>query len=110
MGYESLAKHISITDPKADRKGSTRVGKYHLGKEALFFPYFPYDKYIPYTAIKSLETREGSVHVTGCCAGGVPVKVLVVEYYEDVDKLKKEKLIFDWQREIDKILSLLPKL
>lgn len=109
MGYDSIAKHITIDNPKEDRKGAVRVGKYHLGKQALFLPRFPYDEYIPYAAIKSIEARDGSVHVTGCCAGGVPVKVLVVEFYEDVDKLKKERLIFDWASEIEKMYELLPR-
>ena len=73
--YTSLVESVTITDPAADIKTSQKMGRYKLGKYAI---YQPDSRYRPYTAINTIKQDKGTTHVTGCCIGCLPVDRLVI--------------------------------
>ena len=73
--YTSLVESVTVNDPAADIKTSQKMGRYKLGKYAI---YQPESRYLPYTAINTIKQDKGTTHVTGCCIGCLPVDRLVI--------------------------------
>lgn len=73
--FVSLTPSVVLEDPSADYKTAKRLGQYRLSSLAL---YQPSGNYLPIAAITHAEIGTGATHVTGCCAGGVPVPRVLV--------------------------------
>jgi hypothetical protein len=72
--WKSLVPEQTLPDPKADYKLARRAGQYKVSAKAI---YQPDGTYLPFAAITDLRRDKSSVHVTGCCAGGVFVERIV---------------------------------
>lgn len=97
--YVSLVDSITLENPAADYKLSKRVGQYHVSEKAL---YKPDGAYLPFAAVKEYVQDRTSVHVSGCCAGGVMVDRLLF-----VTDQGKFPFLFDHQKEVEKVLAVL---
>lgn len=96
---QSLVPKHEISDAKEDYKSAKRVGQYKVSAKAI---YQPDGGYVPYKAVKDYVLDKSSVHVTGCCAGGVPVERIVLITDEG-----KFPFIFDSQKAVDKVVELM---
>lgn len=103
--YKPLVKGAEIPDSAADRGAAVRVGRYYIGKEAIYVPGFPLDRYIPFRIIRRVWSQPSSICATGCCGKGVPVVVVCVVYEAEGRELL-EKYILDTQAEADRLLEL----
>lgn len=87
--YESMAAGTTVEDPNEDAKNAKRVGKYKISASAI---YTPDNRYLPKAAIETVVQDKGSVHVTGCCIGCVPVDRLIVT-------VDSKPVVFDFDSE-----------
>lgn len=71
--FESMIT-LQLDNPNEDYKKGKRVGKYIVTANAI---YRPDNKYLPKEGITGHSLDKGSVHVTGCCIGVVPVDRIV---------------------------------
>lgn len=95
----SLVEGVEITDATEDIKQGKTVGKYKVTPNGI---YRPDNKYLPKSAITEVIQDKGSVHVTGCCAGGVPVDRLVIKTVAD-----PFIFIFDSTKQVSKVREIL---
>ena len=80
MAMQSLCPQITLPDPRADRKTARRVEQYRVSAQALYFPAFPTDKYLPFSAVRRAWIQGASIALTGCCGKELPVTVLRIGY------------------------------
>ena len=73
--FTTLVEGAPVDDAESDFKEAKTIGKYRFGKKAVYRPDY---SYVPYSEITAVVKDKGSVHVTGCCAGGVPIDRLVI--------------------------------
>lgn len=95
--YTSLVPDVSLENPNEDYKSAKRCGQYKLSDKAL---YKPDGGYIPFSAIKEFIHDQNSVHVAGCCAGGVPVERII--FVADNIRIP---LIFDTRKQVEEIIN-----
>lgn len=107
MSYRSAVTGVTIPDPAADRKASTRIGQYRIGQQALYVPFFPTDQYIPFTTIRRAWSQKAQLGVIGCCGKTVPIVRVRVQYDSGDTGLIIQNYTLDTQAEADRILSLL---
>lgn len=93
----SLVEGIEIDDAKADKKSAKRVGQYKISDKAL---YKADGTYIPFEAVTEYTHDKTSVHVSGCCAGGVPVERLILDTAD-----QRFPLIFDTVYDVNKVID-----
>lgn len=65
----------TIDNPKADYRTAEKFGFFRISDTAF---YQPNGSYLPRHLIENAVIGWGSAHVTGCCAGGIPVPRLVI--------------------------------
>lgn len=99
MKLQSLVPGQEISDAREDYKSAKRVGQYKVSTKAI---YQPDGGYVPFAAVKDYVLDKSSVHVTGCCAGGVPVERMIL--VTDEGKLP---FIFDSKKAVDKAVELM---
>ena len=95
MKLQSLVPQNVICDAKGDYKSAKRIGQYKVSANAI---YRPDGCYVPFEAVKDYVQDKSSVHVTGCCAGGVFVDRIILITDEG-----KFPFIFDSKKEADKV-------
>lgn len=93
----SLVQGVTLEHPEADYKKAKIVGQYRLSDAAI---YKADGGYVPFSAVKECIQDQTSVHVTGCCAGGVPVERIIF-----VTENEKVPLIFDTKKQVEKVLQ-----
>lgn len=101
FALKSLSKTCAVEDPNAGYKASRRVEQFRLGEEAVYFPAFPGNQYLPFAALTHVKTRNTSISVTGTCGKQLPMVRLRLyydgEFYKD--------LLFEKQKNVDKVLD-----
>lgn len=100
--WKSAIEGKEVDDPKADHKTAKRTGRYKFSEQAV---YLTDERYIPYETITEVTRDKASVHVSGCCAGGVMVDRLLLTLTNG----KKEPLLFDSGREVEKALEFMKR-
>lgn len=96
-----MIKGHTLSDTKADLASAEKIGPYRVGRQAL---YGPDGGYLLLADITEAIRGTGSAHVTGCCAGGVPVPRVVAVTAE-----KKFPLLFDNDKNADRLAEVLTK-
>lgn len=96
--FNSLAAGFALEDPNADYKTSRWSGQYRVSSQAI---YQPGGSYIPFAAVTECVHDQTSVHVSGCCAGGVPVERIVF-----ITENEKIPMIFDNKKQVQTVLAL----
>lgn len=64
-----------LADPKEDYRSAQKIGPFRVSQQAL---YLPNGTYLLRSAILEITNDWGCAHVTGCCAGGIPVPRVVI--------------------------------
>ena len=98
---KSLSQTCSLEDVSADRKRSRRVEQFRFSDAAVYFPAFPGDQYLPYTALSHVLSKNTAISVTGTCGKQLPMVRLRLyydgEFYKD--------LLFEKQKNVDRVLE-----
>lgn len=98
---KSVIDTVTIENAKEDKKKAKRIGQYKFTKNAI---YKEDGTYLPINAITGYTQDRTSVHVSGCCAGGVWVERIIF----DTDS-GRFPYIFDTLKDIEKALHYLEK-
>lgn len=96
--FFSLVPAVTLENPKGDYRSARWSGQYKVSARAI---YRPDGGYIPFVAVTGCTHDQTGVHVSGCCAGSVPVERIVFLTAE-----QRIPLIFDTKKQVDKILKL----
>lgn len=96
--WKSLVEGVEVPNTKADYKAAKRLGQYRVSDLAI---YKADGTYIPMESITDYVHDMTAVHVSGCCAGGVPVDRVVFS-----TESRKIPLIFDNQKQVDAIVGI----
>ena len=107
MSYVSLVAGLTIADPKVDRKNSIRVDNYHVGEQAVYVTKFPYDRYIPYGAVRKVWYQASQLSVSCCCGKGIPVFVVCVKYDDGAGEEKLQKYMVEHKEDAEQLAELI---
>lgn len=101
MALKSLCPEITLTDPAADKKAATRIGQYRVSNRAIYFPAFPFDKYLPFDAIRRVWTTKYSIPLVGCCGKSLPAVMLRIAFEGGF----YQEFSFESQEEADRVMN-----
>ena len=101
---KSLSKEFDLENPTEGRKASKRVDQYRVGDQAIYFPAFPGDQYLPFSAVSSALSRNTAISVKGTCGKQLPM-VRLRMYYDGGEFYKD--FMFEKQKDADKVLDAL---
>ncbi|MBR1918008.1 MAG: hypothetical protein IJ831_00120 [Spirochaetales bacterium] len=77
---------LTIADPKSDLKKSSRVGRYRIGNEAIFFPLNINWAYIPLKELTNYDFNSKDYTTRICCASATlkdAVPTVEIQYAKD---------------------------
>jgi len=101
FALKSLSKTCAVENPDAGYKAARRVEQFRLGTEAMYFPAFPGNQYLPFAALTHVKTRNTAISVTGTCGKQLPMVCVRLsydgEFYKDFlfEKKKNADLVVD---------------
>lgn len=101
FALKSLSKTCALEDAAAGYKASRRVEQFRLGDEAVYFPAFPGNQYLPFAALTQVKTRNTAISVTGTCGKQLPMVCVRLsydgEFYKDFlfEKKKNADLVVE---------------
>ncbi len=101
MALKSLCPEITLPDPAADKKTAKRVGQYHVSDRAIYFPAFPFSKYLPFEAIRRVWTTQYSIPLVGCCGKSLPAVMLRIGFEGGF----YQEFSFETQEEADLVMK-----
>jgi hypothetical protein len=77
---KSLAQSASLEDVSGDYKTARRVEQFRVSNEAIYFPAFPGNQYLPFEALHHVKVRDTALSVTGTCGKQIPMTCLRLSY------------------------------
>lgn len=99
--FLSVIEGFELDNPAEDCKSAIRIGQYKVSNLAI---YKPDGSYLPFEKVTDTVCDKTSVHVSGCCAGGVPVERIIF-----VTDAGKYPFIFDTAKDVSRVLEKLNK-
>ena len=98
---KSLSQEFGLENVKEDRRASKRVEQFRFSDKAVYFPAFPGDQYLPYTALNHVLSKNTAISVKGTCGKQLPMVRLRLSYDGEFYK----DLMFEAQKNVDKVLE-----
>ena len=101
FALKSLSKTCGVENPDAGYKAARRVEQFRLGEDAVYFPAFPGNQYLPFAALTQVKTRNTAISVTGTCGKQLPMVCVRLsydgEFYKDFlfEKKKNADLVVE---------------
>lgn len=101
FALKSLSKSCGLENADAGYKASRRVEQFRLGEEAIYFPAFPGNQYLPFEALTYVKSKNTAISVTGTCGKQLPMVCVRLfydgEFYKDFlfEKKKSADLVLD---------------
>jgi len=101
FALKSLSKSCGLENADAGYKASRRVEQFRLGEEAIYFPAFPGNQYLPFEALTHVKSKNTAISVTGTCGKQLPMVCVRLfydgEFYKDFlfEKKKSADLVLD---------------
>ena len=98
---KSLSAHHALETAAEDYRAAQKVAQYRVGREAVYVPAFPGNRYVPFSAVTRAFSKNSSLPIKGTCGKAIPVvKVRVFydgEFYQEllVEKRQDADLILD---------------
>ena len=86
---------------KEDRRTAKRAEQFRFSDKAVYFPAFPGDQYLPYTALHHVLSKNTAISVKGTCGKQLPMVRLRLSYDGEFYK----DLMFETQKNVDKVLE-----
>ena len=80
FAMKSLARSASLEDVSGDYKTARRVEQFRVSNEAIYFPAFPGNQYLPFEALHHVKVRDTALSVTGTCGKQIPMTCLRLSY------------------------------
>ena len=80
FAMKSLAQSASLEDVSGDYKTARRVEQFRISNEAIYFPAFPGNQYLPFAALHHVKVRDTALSVTGTCGKQIPMTCLRLSY------------------------------
>ena len=99
---KSLSQEHTLENVKEDRRASRRAEQFRFSDKAVYFPAFPGDQYLPYTALTHVLSKNTAISVKGTCGKQLPMVRL--RLYYDGGEFYKD-FMFEYQKGVDKVLD-----
>lgn len=96
-----LSQSCSLESVAADHKASRRVEQFRVGAQAVYFPAFPGDRYLPYAAVERVRSKNTAISVIGTCGKQIPMVLVRLHYDGDFYK----DFLFEKQKSADILLD-----
>ena len=80
FAMKSLAQSASLEDVSGDYKTARRVEQFRVSNEAIYFPAFPGNQYLPFEALHHVKVRDTALSVTGTCGKQIPMTCVRLSY------------------------------
>ena len=98
---KSLSQEFELENAKEDRRTAERAEQFRFSDKAVYFPAFPGDQYLPYTALTHVLSKNTAISVKGTCGKQLPMVRLRLSYDGEFYK----DLMFEAQKNVDKVLE-----
>lgn len=98
---KSLSQKFELENVKEDRRVAKRAEQFRFSDKAVYFPAFPGDQYLPYTALNHVLSKNTAISVKGTCGKQLPMVRLRLSYDGEFYK----DLMFEAQKNVDKVLE-----
>ena len=98
---KSLSQHDTVENAEQDRRSSTRVEQFRISNQAVYFPAFPGDQYLPFTSLHHVLSKNTAISVKGTCGKQLPMVRLRLSYDGEFYK----DLMFEKQSNVDLVLE-----
>ena len=98
---KSLSQEHTLENAKEDRRASQRAEQFRFSDKAVYFPAFPGDQYLPYTALNHVLSKNTAISVKGTCGKQLPMVRLRLSYDGEFYK----DLMFEKQTNVDRVLD-----
>lgn len=80
FAMKSLAQSASLENVSEDYKTASRVEQFRVSDEAIYFPAFPGNQYLPFEALHYVKMRDTALSVKGTCGKQLPMTCLRLSY------------------------------
>ena len=80
FAMKSLAQSASLENVSEDYKTASRVEQFRVSDEAIYFPAFPGNQYLPFKALQYVKMRDTALSVKGTCGKQLPMTCLRLSY------------------------------
>lgn len=101
FAMKSLAQSASLENVSEDYKTASRVEQFRVSDEAIYFPAFPGNQYLPFEALHHVKMRDTALSVKGTCGKQLPMTCLRLsydgEFYKDFlfEKRAKAEMVLE---------------
>ena len=99
--WTALETGSELEEVNSDYKNAKRIGQFKISSKAI---YKPDGTYLPFSIVTDITHDQTSVHVSGCCAGGVMVERLIFDTENG-----RYPFIFDTKKEAEKVIEIAHK-
>ena len=98
---KSLSQNDTVENAEQDRRSSKRVEQFRVSEQAVYFPAFPGDQYLPFTSLHLVLSKNTAISVKGTCGKQLPMVRLRLSYDGEFYK----DLMFEKQTNVDRVLD-----
>ena len=102
---KSLSQHDTVENAEQDRRSSRRVEQVRVSDQAVYFPAFPGDQYLPFASLHHVLSKNTAISVKGTCGKQLPMVRLRLSYDGEFYK----DLLFEKQKNVDQVLEAIAK-
>lgn len=98
---KSLSQEQALENVREDYRASKRVEQFRFSDQAVYFPAFPGDRYLPFAALHHVLSKNTAISVKGTCGKQLPMVRLRLSYDGEFYK----DLMFEHQKNVDRVLE-----
>ena len=80
FAMKSLAQSAVLENVSEDYRSAERVEQFRVSDEAIYFPAFPGNQYLPFEALHHVKVRDTALSVKGTCGKQIPMTCLRLSY------------------------------
>ena len=85
---KSLSREYALENVKEDYRTAKRSEQVRVSNQAVYFPAFPGDQYLPFSALHHVLSKNTAISVKGTCGKQLPMVRLRLsydgEFYKDL--------------------------
>ena len=88
---KSMSAACMLENAAEDYRSAQKVAQYRVGREAVYIPAFPGNRYVPFSAVTKAFSKNSALPVKGTCGKAIPV--VKVRLFYDGDEFYQELLV-----------------
>ena len=88
---KSMSAVCTLENAAEDYRSAQKVAQYRVGREAVYVPAFPGNRYVPFSAVTKAFSKNSALPVKGTCGKAIPV--VKVRLFYDGDEFYQELLV-----------------